>query len=919
MNLIKLLQEKLGKPYFDLEFLLVCLKEVLEEQKECELATSIPWLNDGWNEVSFHPAKQLQVYSICYQLLNIVEVNGAVQNRRKLESDNLAAVNGLWANNLSLLKNAGFAETDMLTNLKDIHVEPVLTAHPTEAKRPEVLEQYRKLYLLIVKRENSMYTRLEQEEIRNDIKLVLHKLWLIGEIFLEKPDVKSELENVLHYLKNVFPEVIPILDRRMVQAWQWLGFDPKILRNIDVFPRITFGNWVGGDRDGHPLVTPSITAETLTVLRMNAFEIIKANLIKLSRNLSFYLTIDKIPEELQKRIHQYKEIDQGRAAILEQKFHNEAYRFYVNLLIIRLPVDFSQDKVISLVEHEGSYRHSGELIDDLQILQTALDEMGAAKLAWADVMDMIRLVQSIGFHLSKLDIRQNSTYHDIALNQLLEAAGMGINFASLSEEERMRFLHAELKSSRPFTNRIDHLPHEARSVLGVFLELKNHITRYTSTSLGNIIVSMTRNLSDLLVPYIFAREVGMLFKKDDGFACPLHVVPLFETIDDLQHSHEILQMYLSESIVMNSLDFQKQSGKRSFMRQDVMIGYSDSNKDGGMLASVWGLYKAQEQLSKVAAMHDVKIRFFHGKGGTISRGAGPVHWFLKTLPPGSLTGQIRITEQGEIIEKKYANLLNAAYNLELLVSGTFANTLLHSRHQANSHEGADILEFLSEHSAKHYQELMFHPLFMEFFSKATPIDAIESSKIGSRPARRTGQRTLHDLRAIPWVFSWSQTRYNITSWYGMGTALANLHSKMPDRFEVLKKMVQYDVFIRYIFTNIDTSLAATDEDIMRLYASLVDEAETRTEILKRITSELHRLREMMEILIQRPMEERRKNHYYSTMLRAQPLKLLHQYQVKLLREWRKLKSEGNTVQAEVLLFEILRSINAIANAIGNTG
>jgi phosphoenolpyruvate carboxylase len=297
-----------------------------------------------------------------------------------------------------------------------------------------------------------------------------------------------------------------------------------------------------------------------------------------------------------------------------------------------------------------------------------------------------------------------------------------------------------------------------------------------------------------------------------------------------------------------------------------------------------------------------------------------MHWFLKALPQGSLSGHIRLTEQGEIIEKKYANLLNAAYNLELLVSGTLSNTMLNDSPEGfQPHEGADILEFLSERSVAYYQELTHHPDFMEFFSQATPIDAIESSKIGSRPSRRTGQRTLHDLRAIPWVFSWSQTRFNITGWYGTGSALEELLQNFPEKFSRLQAMVKYDEVIRYIFTNIDTSLAATDEKIMELYASLVENKTSRQVIFEMITGELKKLREMMEKLLQRPMKERRKNHFYSTMLRAEPLEKLHQYQIMLLKQWRKQKVDGKTQEAESTLVELLKSINAIANAIGNTG
>lgn len=920
MSQLELLQDKLGKPYHDLRYLLICFREVLDELGEHNLALSIPWLNDSKTIPDVNMAKQLQVYSICYQLLNIVEVNGAVQNRRKLESVSLTNVNGLWADNLEILKKAGFDENDILCNLANIQAEPVLTAHPTEAKRPEVLEQYRKLYLLIVKRENSMYTPVEQDEIRIEIKLILNRLWLIGEIFIDKPDIRSELDNILHYLKNVFPDAIPILDRRLMQAWQKVGFDPSGINSTNYLPRISFGNWVGGDRDGHPLITADITRETLTLMRMSAFELIKGKLMLLSKNLSFYVPQEKLSEELRSRIALYSPYAGNRLWKINKLYNREAYRVYVNLLICRLPVDFTQDKVINLEEHEGSYRHSGELIEDLIALQTDLISYGASKVAWNDVRDLIRLVQSFGFHLARLDIRQNSHYHDVAMDQLLSAAGIDIQYSSLSFDERKKFLLAELKSPRPFTNKIDALPHEAISVLNTYQVLKEHTDKYTSTSLGNIIISMTRDVTDLLVPYIFAREAGLLEIRDKHYLMPLHVVPLFETIGDLDHSQSIMDEYLALPVVRNSLELQQQNRRRNWLRQDIMIGYSDSNKDGGILASAWNLYLAQEKLSTLANRHNLKIRFFHGKGGTISRGAGPMHWFLKTLPHGSLSGHIRLTEQGEIIEKKYANLLNAAYNLELLVSGTLSNTMLHAAlKEPKPHEGADILGFLSERSVDYYQELTHHPDFMEFFAQATPIDAIESSKIGSRPSRRTGQRTLQDLRAIPWVFSWSQTRFNITAWYGTGSALEELMQKHPEKFGRLKEMVKYDHLIRYIFTNIDTSLAATDEKIMTMYASLVDNAESRSRVFGMINSELQKLRKMMSVLIQRPMEERRTNHFYSTMLRAEPLEKLHMYQILLLKQWRRQKADENPADAEITLVELLKSINAIANAIGNTG
>ncbi|HLO58867.1 MAG TPA: phosphoenolpyruvate carboxylase [Bacteroidales bacterium] len=919
MNNLKLIQEKLGKPYADLEYLLRCFKEVLEEQNEHSLAESIPWLTGNYASETHYTQKHLQVYSISFQLLNIVEVNGAVQNRRKKESDDFSSINGSWGNNLKILKDAGFSEKEILAVFNDSQVEAVLTAHPTEAKRPEVLEQFRNLYLLVVKRENSTYTRNEQDEIRQNIKLILHKLWLIGEIFLEKPDVRSELENVLHYLKNVFPEVIPIIDHKLIQSWESVGFDMKSINHTNLLPRITFGDWVGGDRDGHPLVTPEITEETLITLRMNAFEIIKAKLSVLSKNLSFYISPEKVSEKIRSKISEYLDEARENAPLLKSRYRNEAYRLYVNLLILRLPVDFSREKVVELLDLPGSYRHSGQLISDLEMLQEDLSVHSASAIAWSEVRDLIRLVQSIGFHLARLDIRQNSRIHDLAMEQLIEAAALDLKFSESDYERKLDFLLQELKSSRPFSNSSWDLPDEASSVINTFRVLKRHTEKYTSSSLGNIIISMTRNVGDLLIPYLFARETGLWQKSDEGHFMLLHVVPLFETIDDLVRSDSILDEYLSVPIVRHSLQKQMEVSNRCNMRQDVMIGYSDSNKDGGLMTSMWNLYTAQQKIAAVGRKHNINIRFFHGKGGTISRGAGPTHWFLRALPPGSLTGQIRITEQGEIIEKKYANLLNAAYNLELLVAGTVTNTLLQARQNPEPHPGAKILQFLSDVSSQHYHELISHPSFMEFFTHATPIDAIESSRIGSRPSHRSGTHTLADLRAIPWVFSWSQSRFHITSWYGIGTALEKLKSEMPDQFSQLREFVVHDVLVRYMFTNIDTSLAATDEEIMALYSSLVENENCRTVILTMITDELFKLREMMGMIIQRPLEVRRTNHYYSTLFRSEPLVYLHRYQVMLLRKWRSLKLAGEKEKGEAVLLEILKSINAIANAIGNTG
>ena len=308
MSQLEILKKELGKPYFDLEFLLHCLKEVLEENHETELSGSIPWIceNEHYDDVRF-TRKHFHLFSIAFQLLNLVETNGAVQNRRKTEEQkSLSAINGLWANSLELLKKNAFAEEQILETFSEIEVQPVLTAHPTEAKRPVVLKKYRELYLLLVKRENSMYNSFEREENRNEIKRVINAIWHIDEFYMEKPNVETELENVIHYFTNVFPEIVSINNRRLVQAWEYAGFDPHKLVDNNVFPQVRFGTWIGGDRDGHPFVTADVTRHTLQKLRLNSFLILKNELTTLGEDLSFYFRINQLPAGISER---FKRID----------------------------------------------------------------------------------------------------------------------------------------------------------------------------------------------------------------------------------------------------------------------------------------------------------------------------------------------------------------------------------------------------------------------------------------------------------------------------------------------------------------------------------------------------------------------------------------------------------------------------------
>jgi phosphoenolpyruvate carboxylase len=922
MKLLDLVRNNLGKPYEDLEFLLNCLKEVMLESGEGELADEIPWINPvkDFQNIPF-TQKHLQLYSTCFQLLNIVEVNGAVQNRRLIEDQKSPAdINGLWPYNLQLLKDNGFSAEQIAACLPQIHVEPVLTAHPTEAKRTIMLEHLRNLYLLVVKRENKMFTRIEQNEIRHDIKLAIHRIWRISDVFTEKPDVSTELDNIIHYFTQVFPEVIALHDRRLVQAWDEIGFDPALIRDVNQFPRITFGNWVGGDRDGHPLVTAEVTKNTLMKMRLKSFQIIKRVLSNLQNNLSFSSKTEDLSPRFRLRYKALHDEIIGHDALHKTLFPNEALKQYIEYLILKLPVSIIDGHIQDYKEEVISYNEPGELIADLSVLEKALIDDHASAIAFTDVCEAIRTVNTFGFHLAKLDIRQNSRFHELALSQLMQAAQLdGDGFLKMNPDHRVALISRELESSRPFAHPNMPLGTEARATVDSYRVLNRHINRYGTQALGSLIVSMTRNASDLLAVYLLEREAGLMAVTPSGLASSLPVVPLFETIGDLIQAHRILDEFLSHPVTKNSLLLQQQQSQAEIPVQEIMIGYSDSNKDGGILASQWYLYEAQTRLIRVGEKHGVKIRFFHGKGGSISRGAGPTHWFLRALPPLSVNGDIRITEQGETIERKYANKNNAVYNIELLTSGALAVSMLQRNKATRDYEMEAELDYLARKSKLAYEELTKRPGFIQFYEKATPIDAIEQSKIGSRPSRRTGTRTLGDLRAIPWVFSWSQCRFNITGWYGVGTSLENMRNNDPHKFERFKRAVKTDSFIRYVLTNVDSSLASSDEEIFRQYAQLAADVPQCNEILDQMLKEFALTRQMVDSILQVPISERRKNHYYSTLLRADAMRPLHQHQVNLLDKWRQVNDGRNPAEADAILFELLRCINAIAGAIGYTG
>jgi len=906
-----------GKLEEDLTWLMEAFREVLRDLGEEALAAQLPWIGDEAGPGDALHERLPQALSISFQLLNMVEENVVAQTRRADEEEHgLGREPGCWGLVLSGLVRDGVPAEAIAERVAELVVEPVLTAHPTEAKRQTVLELHRELYLLLVKRENSIWTPSERDGIRAQVLDVLERLWRTGEIYLEKPGVTDELRNVLHYLRSVFPETLPLLDNRLHRAWSAAGLDPTLLDDPDRLPRLRLGDWVGGDRDGHPFVTAQVTAATLGTLRLEALSLLRTKLRTLARDIALSRRLQEPPQELLQAIERLHGLTGTRGDGCLSRNHQEPWRQMVNLMVERLPLHGEGDGA-SLAEREGDYHTAAQLLEDLAVLDASLRHVGAARFARTHVVPVRRHVQAFGFHLAQLDIRQNSAFHDQAVDQLLEAAGYAAHdFSRWSEEKRLDFLDRELRSNRPFTLPDAALGPQAQAALDALRTVRRHLKEHGGEGLGCLVVSMTRSLSDLLVVYLLSREAGLLVPGEEGLASALAVTPLFETIEDLELSDSVLAAFLEHPLTRRSLALQWRSreGQSAKPVQPVMVGYSDSSKDGGILASQWNLLSAQRRMVQVARAAGVRLRFFHGRGGTVSRGAGPTHRFLEALPPASMASGLRVTEQGETIAKKYANLISASHNLELLQASAVGRSLRSSRDDDPVQD--EILSFLSERSLRTYRKLVEEDCFLEFFAQATPIDCLEHSRIGSRPSRRTGRRTLADLRAIPWVFSWSQSRIHLPGWYGVGAGLEALRDERPELWQHLLASLSTMPQLRYVLSNVASVVSIADQEVWPLYAGLVEDAALSARFLGRLREEFARTGRLLSEVVAQGMAELPSQLRDSHELRRRSLRRLHARQVELLRDWRA-APEGP--EAEERLLRLLVVVNAIAAGLRTTG
>ncbi len=767
-------------------------------------------------------------------------------------------------------------------------IMPVLTAHPTEVRRKSMIDHRNRVADLMRMRDSGRHETPDGEPVEEAIRRQVALLWLTRPLRRERLFVADEIEIALSYLRDIFLPVLP----RLYASWErLLGKRPPSFLRI--------GSWIGGDRDGNP----NVTAETLRLALGRASETVLLHYLDEVHGLGAELSIsselaDVAPElvELAERAH---DPSPARA--------DEPYRRAISGIYARLAATFeaiagrAPPRPSSL--SADAYPDPNSFSAELNILVAALARNGNGLLSsLAPLKRLIRSVETFGFHLATVDLRQNAEVHERVIAELLTVAGVEANYRALGEAQRVELLRRELASGRPLSSPFANYSDETKSELAIVAAAAEAHARYGPDSIQYYVISKSEQVSDLLEVYILLKEAG-LWKAGDPPSAAIMAVPLFETVADLERAPEVMKHWLSLPEIAAAL------GSRG--HAEVMIGYSDSNKDGGYLTSVWNLNKASEALADVFEHAGAQIQLFHGRGGAVGRGGGSSFAAIRAQPQRTVGGRIRLTEQGEVIAAKFSTPEVAAANLEATVAATVLASLEHQDIRPQQGERfASAMDQLSETAFAGYRSLVYDSAgFVQFFRQMTPVSEIATLKIGSRPASRTSSQRIEDLRAIPWVFSWSQARVMLPGWYGVGTALS-AHDDLP----LLREMLEAWPFFRTTLDNMAMVLAKSDMSIAARYAELVEDKEAANTLFARIRDEWHRTHDrLLEITGESRLLEGNPKLDNSIRLRLPYIDPLNYLQIELLKRFRSGESDQRVRDA------IHLTINAIATALRNSG
>lgn len=848
-------------------------------------------------------ARTLQAEALWFALLAIAEQNRDMRRRRDAER-----VQGLAPETFeAVLRHAserGLSPHEIRSALKSLRVRPVITAHPTESRRVTVLERHRQIYRRLLELEYAHWTDREREDIRRAITDEIELVWLTGELKLEKPTVDQEVAWGLHFFEETLFDVVPSVLGRLEAAFTALFPGEP----CDLAPIVTFGSWIGGDRDGNPYVTSAVTRRTLWRTRLCALQRYRTRVSQLIRELSVseksLATAEGFQATVARALSAHPEGDRVAA-----RNPGELFRQFLSCMASRLDVSIGCAERQVPAPEDAGYRAVEDLLADIAAMRDACRRAGAERIAAARLDPFWREVSVFRFSTVRLDVRENSARINATLAELHRLRRPGESTPEADSAEWKRWLLAEL--AVPFTGppALTGLSAEAAETVATFqtiAELRETVDR---EAFGTLILSMTHSAADVLGVYLLAKFSGLFTDAAGVERCSLPVVPLFETIDDLRRAPAMLRDLLAVPLVQRTVH-----GRGAV--QEVMIGYSDSNKDGGYLAANWELYKAQSVLSRLGRELGVSVAFFHGRGGSVSRGGAPTGDGIAALPEGSISGQFRVTEQGEVVSLKYANRGTAAYQLELMASAVTDHVLCGTRDGSAlpRHEYHEAMEALSSLSWTAYRRLMDSPALLPYLQAASPLEEWSLLNLGSRPARRGRACALSDLRAIPWVFAWSQNRHMLPGWYGVGSGIRDFLEVRGDAGEsLLRRMFQGFRPFRLVMDEVEKTLLTVDLAVARDFAGLVADGEVRRSVLSSVEEEFAlTCRMVLRVTGESALGVRLGAHGRRLERRLPTMNAVSRQQVQLLRAFR--EGGGDEVRTALLL-----SLNCAAAGLGATG
>ncbi|PNG26593.1 phosphoenolpyruvate carboxylase [Methylocella silvestris] len=853
-------------------------------------------------------SRVFQAHGIWFQLLSIVEQDAAMGERRRTERElGEQAVPGTFANVIAKAAKLGIPGSEVAEKLSQTRVRPVITAHPTEAKRVTVLEKHRRIYRLLVELEQPRWTGRERSGIIDQLRDEIELLWMTGELRLEKPSVEQEIAWGLHFFHETLFEGVPELLKKFDRALK--RFYPG--ENFTLTQFFQFGSWIGGDRDGNPFVVNKVTRRALRENAKASLRYYEQRLFNLMKSLSISERALPPPSGFREALNRALG-ESGDGAGIALRNPGEPYRQFLFCIHAKVRA------TLALYEGERTpgpyYISADDLISDLAVTEQALAESGSIGLGQDLVRPLRFAVEVFRFRTQRLDLRENTTKLTATLQALWRAmhAEADGEPPAVESDEWKAWILAELARPRIGQPVYRALPPEAAETLGMFKLARDSDEEFDREAFGSFVLSMTRSAADVLGAYLLAKEADLYHDATRVEACTLSITPLFETITDLRAAPQIMRELLSMPLVRRSA--RMQGGV-----QEVMIGYSDSNKDGGFLSSNWELAKAQDKLAKIGAEAGIPISFFHGRGGSVSRGGAPTAQAIAAQPAGSIQGRLRVTEQGEVVSFKYANKGTAGFQMEMLGSSVFEHTLTSERAApALRAEFEEAMEALSGASHAAYANFINHPDLLTYFQSASPLDEISMLNIGSRPARRFGARTLSDLRAIPWVFAWAQNRHVITGWYGVGSGIASFLDVRKERgLTLLKRMFAESDLFRMVVGEVEKTLGMVDLDIAREYAGLVYDDDVREAIFGMIEAEYRLTREsILKITGEDEIAQRFPAYRSRLATRLKTINKVNREQVELLRNFR---ASTNELSKEAFKSNLLLSINCISSGLGATG